>query len=62
MSPSVKILRGAPDPHELAALTAVLAALAGRDDIPVKHDSRTNRPSWTPRRWTSRPGAASWRR
>ncbi|MFE4862280.1 acyl-CoA carboxylase subunit epsilon [Streptomyces sp. NPDC056670] len=55
------VVRGAPDPHELAALTAVLLGLARSAEQPAP-TAPPPRPGWRRPRRAGRPGAGSWRR
>ncbi|WP_329464375.1 acyl-CoA carboxylase subunit epsilon [Streptomyces sp. NBC_01431] len=53
------VVRGDPDPHELAALTAVLLGLARQ---PAAEPAPPPRPAWRRPRRAHHPGAGSWHR
>ncbi|MGY1434605.1 acyl-CoA carboxylase subunit epsilon [Streptomyces reniochalinae] len=57
--PTVRILRGEPDPEELSALLVVLMALAGSTPT-VPTDTTAPRPAPWPRP-TASPPTAAWR-
>ena len=61
-SPLLHVVRGTPDDVELAAVTAVVAALAA---APTQHEPVTERSAWTAGSRVRRPlpmrGATSWR-
>ncbi|MHA3947111.1 acyl-CoA carboxylase epsilon subunit [Cellulomonas bogoriensis] len=68
MTPQVRVVRGAPDDLELAALVAGLAA--GADPGDHDHRPRTRRAAEARRRWRTadgpldqagRPGVDAWR-
>ncbi|WP_369391992.1 acyl-CoA carboxylase subunit epsilon [Streptomyces sp. CG1] len=59
---SLRIVRGNPDPHELAALTAVLVGLGRRGTGPPAPVGPAPSGGWRRRHGTGHPGAMSWRR
>ncbi|GAA1277897.1 acyl-CoA carboxylase subunit epsilon [Saccharothrix xinjiangensis] len=60
--PHLRVVRGNPDDEELAALTAVVAALASR---PAREAGRARRSAWADRsrlvRGLPQPGPGAWR-
>ncbi|TNC20675.1 acyl-CoA carboxylase subunit epsilon [Amycolatopsis alkalitolerans] len=60
--PLLRIVRGTPDDEELAALTAVIAAVAAAPDEPSRDEPRSR---WADRaallRRPPRPGEGAWR-
>lgn len=62
----LRIVRGNPDPHELAALTAVLFGLGRRDTAPPAPAGPAPWAGWRRRsgvgHLAGHPGAMSWRR
>ncbi|QIY95531.2 acyl-CoA carboxylase subunit epsilon [Streptomyces sp. S1D4-11] len=59
---SLRIVRGNPDPHELAALTAVLFGVGRRDTARPAPAGPAPWGGWRRRRGAGHPGAMSWRR
>ncbi|WP_460864218.1 acyl-CoA carboxylase subunit epsilon [Rhodococcus aerolatus] len=63
--PLLRVVRGNPDDHELAALTAVVAALAsgGGGEAPAAPPEAWGRPDSLVRgRFVDRPGPGAWLR
>ncbi|MFF4504920.1 acyl-CoA carboxylase subunit epsilon [Streptomyces sp. NPDC001401] len=58
----LRIVRGNPDPHELAALTAVLFGLGRRGTSSPAPAGPAPSGGWRRRRGAGHPGATSWRR
>ncbi|MFJ8313196.1 MULTISPECIES: acyl-CoA carboxylase subunit epsilon [unclassified Streptomyces] len=56
------VVRGEPDPHELAALTAVLLGLARNSAADPDPAGPPPRPGWRRPRRAHHPGAGSWHR
>ncbi|MFI6687435.1 acyl-CoA carboxylase subunit epsilon [Streptomyces sp. NPDC050485] len=56
------VVRGAPDPQELAALTAVLLGIARSPAAMPGPAAPPPRPGWRRPRRAQHPGAGSWHR